>query len=258
MKENAHFETAARLLNGARMGEKLGDALPESLRPTSTDDAYAIQDLLVELFGGRAAGFKVGSTAAETMRMLGISEPFRGIIMEAGILSSPANLVNFAGGQALVEAEFVFKLQHVPHTISRERESLLAKIDTLHVGIEVCRTAYCSIKGRSACDLIADDGVAAQLVLGPAVPEWSPESLVEVPVQMLINNREIASGDGKIVMGSPLSSLLWLMEHILDSGRDIAEGTLVATGSCTGMAPICGGDLAEARFGSFGSVLAQF
>jgi hypothetical protein len=43
--------------------------------PTSKDEAYAIQDAIVDLSGLPLRGYKVGSTSKEAQRLLGTDEP---------------------------------------------------------------------------------------------------------------------------------------------------------------------------------------
>lgn len=68
--------------------------------------------------------------------------------------------------------------------------------------------------------------------------------------------RDIAACD--IVMGNPLTPLLWLAEELRRWGQGLHAGEMISTGSATGMMPIREGKRVRALFGGDARVEIRF
>lgn len=204
------------------------------------------------------AGWKVGATAEGARAALKTDRPFSGCVLSTNVRSSPADLTGLGLRVPRVEAEYVFKLSSMDSGGGLSDERILSSITGIYPGIEVCGSAFRDPFQVGVESLIADNGLASHLILGEAGDGVAHGDFVDQEVTVLLNNREMQRGDGRIVLGNPLNSLIWLVRHILDRGQDIPEGSLVASGSCTGMLEVQAGDHVEARFGSLGAVFADF
>ncbi len=249
---------AADMLYAARSENASIEALPPQLRPSTVAEAYDIQAALVRRLEGPAAGWKVGATAESVRAALKTDHPFSGRVLSANVHACPSDLAGLNLRCPLVEAEYVFRLSSLNSDKSVSDENIVSAIKGVHLGIEVCGSAFHDPSQVGVTSLIADNGLASHLILGEIIDGIADGDLVDQEVAMVRNSREMQRGDGKIVLGSPLKSLIWLARHVLGGGQNIPEGSLVASGSCTGMLEVQPGDRVEARFGSLGSVIASF
>jgi 2-keto-4-pentenoate hydratase len=109
--------------------------------------------------------------------------------------------------------------------------------------------------------------VASQHKIG--MHEWQHHYSSD-PVSVLVNGREAATGSPAAVLGNPLVALQWVLNNIpihygaamLSAGQHPGEvcipaGTLVTTGTMTGITPVQAGDAVRVTFGSLGQVTMQ-
>ena len=63
------------------------------------------------------------------------------------------------------------------------------------------------------------------------------------------DGKPAAEGNGHLVLGNPLESLLWLARKLAAGGKHLRTGDVVLTGTCTGITKVAAGQSFEARFG---------
>ena len=90
----------------------------------------------------------------------------------------------------------------------------------------------------------------------PDAPGWSERdgALLDAHVRALVDGKPVAQGNGHLVLGNPLESLLWLARKLAASGEHLRAGDIVLTGTCTGITQVAAGQTFEARFGEEASV----
>lgn len=75
----------------------------------------------------------------------------------------------------------------------------------------------------------------------------------------LIKNGELAaSGVGAEIMGGSMTSLRWLINHLVRNGESLRTGQCVIPGSAVRLISVGPGDRVESRFTHIGSVAAEF
>ena len=77
-------------------------------------------------------------------------------------------------------------------------------------------------------------------------------------VGLFVNGVLADSGIGAEVMGGPLDSLRWLVNHLVRRGEVLRAGQLVIPGSAVGLISVGPGDRVAARFTHLGGVEAVF
>lgn len=82
----------------------------DCVRPTSSQEAYAIQHEIAALSGQISRGFKVGSTSLAAQQMLGTDESASALLLAAYVHESPARILIEPAHTPAVEGEFAFKL----------------------------------------------------------------------------------------------------------------------------------------------------
>jgi len=68
----------------------------------------------------------------------------------------------------------------------------------------------------------------------------------------------LATGAGGAVLGSPLTSLVWLANTVGRRGVVLEAGHVILPGSITASIPASAGDAVTATFAGLGSVTARF
>lgn len=209
------------------------------------DDAYAIQDLLVErrvARGERIAGWKLGYTSAAMRAQMGVDRPNVAPLTDAMIVSDGASVVEGVV-QPKVEPEIGLRLAaslHGPATASEAR----AAIGEVRACLEVVDSVWTDYRFRIE-DNTADCSSAAFVVVGPAI---AATSLPDVAVELLRNGEPVGSGTGAAAMGDPAAALAWLAGELAARGRVLEAGMLVITGGLTAAVPLEPGDVVSARF----------
>jgi 2-keto-4-pentenoate hydratase len=258
---------AAELLLAARRSLDPIAALPESCRPATAAEGYAIQAAVRAVRGGALAGFKIGATSQIARTLLATEEPFHGCLFADGVHDSPATL--FAGDYdfRLIEPEFAFRLgADLPaRSAPYGRDELVESIAGLHPAFEVVTSAFGSNWTEAGlAQLIADNGVHACLVLGPEMAGWEDLDLAAQEVVFQRDGTEVGRGRGADALGHPLDALAWLADFgvladpVTGVCRGLRAGDLISTGLVTPFAYAEAGTALRAEFGPLGAVELAF
>ncbi len=252
----ANAKEAASLLLTAYRSRKPISALPEALRPRNISEGYQIQEAVVGLAGQKAIGWKIGCTSEHAQELLHVDAPFAGRVLANAVLSSPARIKDGTVTMGIAEAEFAFVLaRDLP---SRPRgyaiEEVIEAIGELRPAIELPDSRFIDWQSVGAPQLIADNGVAAMLVLGAPALNWQAKALRGHGVTVSVNGATVAEGSGANVLGDPCRALTWLTNEMSKSGIGLKAGEVVSTGSCADIVRISPGDRIVADFGPIGRV----
>jgi 2-oxo-3-hexenedioate decarboxylase/2-keto-4-pentenoate hydratase len=255
---------AANALIGARISGKRIEALPAAARPDSEADAYAIQDAYIERllsnYGGARIGYKAGCTNPAAQQQLGLSAPFRGVLLSAFARYAPTEISCKEGFMRMIEAEIGYRVAHdlpldgAPY----DAISVSGAIGETLPAIEVVDSRYLEWTGVGAPQLIADNGATGFWVYGDAVPGLGGIDPEDHAVQLYRNGEKAEAGNASNVLGSPLNALAWLANHLADYGRPLQSGDLITTGTMIPVNPAFEGDEIVADFGSLGEVSITF
>lgn len=245
---------AALLLEQFETGRTIPD-LPDGLRPATMEEAYAIQDALHRQAGWDIAVIKIGDTTPEAQRNLGIDHPIGGRVPQRRVHVAPAWLdVESFHHPPMLEAEFGLRIgRPIGPDEPLDVDGIAWCVDAVVPAIEVLDTRFDEF-GVSAASLVADNSVAAAVVLGSPVPVTRPPELVNARVRLEVDGSVLGEGTGSAALGDPLESLAWIVEHEQRRGRGLEAGTVVITGSCTGAVPCVIDAATVADFGPLGAV----
>jgi 2-keto-4-pentenoate hydratase len=259
MSLEAIREAARCFAEARRTGAPL-TGLPESCRPQTVPDGYAIQDAFVAAWGQPVAGWKVGCTALETQRLFGIEEPFYGPIFADVVFRSPAELPAARFALRGIECEFAFQLagDFEPREEPYELEEVAERVSAPIPAIEVVSPRLDHPIRYGAPSAIADCGVNGALVLGAAALDWQELDLAAHLVRLEIDGERKAEGTGALVLGHPLNVLTWFVNRYTRAERTLSAGQVVSTGTTTGLVTLEPGQTAVADFGSLGQVSLRF
>ena len=260
MPENAHSpgaaERAARLLLEARERRKALADFPESCRPRTIEDGYAVQAALERLDGRPVAGWKIGATSERIQKQLGLDRPFPGRVFAPSVLKSPARISRGDFLQVALEVEFAFRLARElpPRRQAYSRAEVEAAVLSLHPACELVDARTSLGFKLPAPYVLADNGCNAALVEGAAVPDWRRFDLARHKVTLTLNGKKAAEGTGADALGHPLAALTWLANELSRRRLGLKAGQIVTTGTCCGFHPLKAGDEAVADYGALGKV----
>ena len=227
---------------------------PSTVEPSlTTDDAYAIQDLVIRgrlEAGRRIAGWKMGLTSAEPP-----TTPIVGTLLDDMVIPSGSELSLPTMVGPMVEAEVVVRIGETldrPHTAAE----LANGPHLVGPGIEVID--YRTTDSAGVVDWIADNSTVAYAVLGDLVPV-SEVDPARIEASLSCEGRHLANGRGDKVMGSPLEAVSWLSSHLVERGRPLQTDDVVLTGSLTGHHVVPAEEVGyKADFGALGHVSIRF
>jgi 2-keto-4-pentenoate hydratase len=226
----------------------------------SLDDAYEVQRRVVAARtaeGERVVGYKVGCTSRAIRQQFGLTEPVCGRLMSPHVHHGDTALDwhDFRG--PAVEPEFVFVMGKDLTDEVGESESLADAIDSVSPGIEVHNYRFRSGTPTSQ-ELVASNGLHACLVVGERKVSPRDLDLDLEGVGLFVDGVLADSGIGAEVMGGPLVSLRWLVNHLVRRGEVLRTGQLVIPGSPVSLIRVGSGDRVSARFTHLGGVEVVF
>jgi 2-keto-4-pentenoate hydratase len=246
MKSTDRVADAARMLLDARATRTRLASLPAQATPQSLDVAYAIQDAIVAATGPIAA-WKVGAKSPR-------DEPQCAPICAAWLHRSPARFT--AGSFALngIEAELAFTLARdlAPRDARYATDEIVASIASVHPVIEVVESRFVDVNGVDALSRLADFVSHGALVVGPGVPLPPGLDVGRQSVELDIDGKAMLRDRGSNPAGDPFGLIAWLANHAVARCGGLTEGTIVTTGSWTGLAIAPQGAGVTARFPGIG------
>ena len=241
--EQSDIEDAAMFLLHLRLHRGQVAGLPGELAPKTIDQAYDIQDATHRFAGWPIGVLKVGCTSIAAQQALGISHPAGGRVPAEGVFASGDHVPSaFLASTPLLECEIALRVG--PN----------GQIDAVAPAIELINGRFLDNSKVSGPSLIADNSLACGVVLGTAVPLDDPSDIENLSITLLGDGVEIASGNTQALVDGPLASVEWTLAHEAARGRDVAPGTWIITGTCTGLTPTTWGQSYTADFGPLGSV----
>lgn len=233
-------------------------ALPEELRPATREEGYAIQALIERRSRAPLFGWKIAATSAEGQAHIGVDGPLAGRLLAERVVESGSTLPLGGNGMRVAEPEFAFRMARdlAPRETPYALGEVMAAVGALHPAIEVPDSRYEDFTRVGAAQLIADNGCAHWLVLGPEAPSaWRAVDLARHEVLGAVSGGMERKGVGANVLGDPRLALTWLANELSRLGLPLAAGQVVTTGTCLAPLPIAGGQRVTADFGPLGRVM---
>lgn len=259
MNQQAQARIAATLLDAYHTGQPV-DPLTERYQDLTLDDAYQIQILQVERWladGARIKGHKVGLTSAAMQRQMGVDSPDYGHLLDSMFWLEHEAIPADRFLQPRVEPEVAFVLTQPLKGPGVTVADAISAVSHVLPALELIDSRIKDWKIGLA-DTIADNASSGGVVLGS-----KPTMLSEIDLRLagcnLHKNGELAgTGAGGAVLGSPLSSLVWVANTLGARGVELQAGHVILPGSITASIPVHAGDTVTATFAGLGSVTARF
>jgi 2-keto-4-pentenoate hydratase len=218
---------ANRLLDARREKTTLavGADLPE---PADVDSAHAAQWLTIDALGG-AAGFKLGARTPE-------AEPQYAPLPASKVFADGATLVfgDFARVGLELEIGFRFKETLDAAAAQLSDAAIVARIDTMHVTIEIVDSRYAGFPETPKLLQLADLQNNGALVVGEGLPYRPDFDYLAPRATFRCGDLELFSGPAHNPCGDPRRLVPWAVRAVLRHGRSIGAGDILTAGSYTG------------------------
>ncbi len=245
---------AGAFVNARRAGQSLSEY--PGATPDTLNEAYAVQDAAIPLFGGTVSGWKVGRINSPWFEKLGttrLSGPIFSQSVQAVADGEAASGLIFKEGFGAAEAEFVYRVGTVPvagQTIF-SIEDAAGMIDAVFCGFEIASSPFSGINALGPLVTISDFGNNNGLLLGPEVPDWKNSGIEEWEVSTLIDGSPVGAGKAKAFPDGPMESVRFLIENLVRRGHAVTPGLLISSGAVSGVHEVSAGQSVESRFGDF-------
>ncbi len=220
------------------------------------DAAYRVQQLVLErrlAAGDRLIGAKLGLTSRAKQEQMSVDEPLHGWLTEA-MLSAPGKplaLERFIHPRAEAELAFVLGSDlEGPASVA----DVLRATAAVMAAIEIIDSRFSGFKFRLP-DVVADNGSAASLVLGPVAR--APEELGNLRLIGCVvrdGGEIVATAAGAAVLGHPAQAVAWLATRLARSERSIPAGSIILSGALTDARAIGVGGYVSAELDGLGTV----
>jgi 2-keto-4-pentenoate hydratase len=245
---------AARLLLNARGDFRQLNGFPPSCLPQDLDDGYLIQKAFAEEWELPVVGYKIGCTAKDQQRMLGIPEPFFGRLFAPFVKESPAELSAGAFHMLGVETELAFRMRRglKPRKAGYTLDEVTSAVASVHPALEIIDSRLSHWTKRGAPSLIADNSGNAALVVGAPIKGWQELDLARISAKLTFDGEVVGKGRSSKVLGNPLKALTWLANKLSAAGITLLRGDIVSTGTITGVNYAQAGTVAVGSFGKLG------
>ncbi len=271
----ASITEAAQLICTNYRDETQINALPESCRPTSRAEGYAVQAEVARLSGQTGIGWKIAATSLAGQKHINVDGPLAGRLLADRVFAAGTDAANSIDLERnllrVVEVEFAFRMGRAlpvrdaaagAHTV----DEVMLAVASLHLAIEIPDCRMTDFVHVGAPSLIADLACASWWIVGDAVTaDWRSIDLAAHRVTAHkgdavagVDAAVAAEGIGSNVLGDPHLALTWLANELCVYGDGLLAGDYVTTGTCVVPVPCAPGDAFVMDFGVLGTIAVAF
>ncbi len=258
MNQRTREEIAEELLGAYASGVPV-EPLTGRYADITLEDAYQVQLLQVGRWiaaGARVRGHKVGLTSAAMQRQMGVDKPDYGHLLDRMFWLEHAPIPASRFLQLRVEPEVAFVLAGPLDGPGVTVADAVAAVGYVLPALELIDSRIRDWKIGLA-DTIADNASSGGVVLGSTPVPLSAVDLRLVGCNLHKNGELAGTGAGGAVLGSPLTSLIWLANTLGARGVALEAGQVILPGSITASIPAAAGDTVTATFAGLGTVTAR-
>lgn len=249
------LRNASDLLHAAWMDGTVIDALPETCRPRTREEGYAIQALLEPRSSLPIYGWKIAATSLAGQAHIAVDGPLAGRLLAERVVPSGGTIPPGANRMAVAEVEFAFRMARdlVPRPAPYGVDEVLDAVASVHAAIEIPDSRFKDFTRVGAPQLIADNACAHYFTCaGPTTADWRDLDLAQYRAVGRVHGRSECEGQGANVLGDPRVALAWLANELSALGIALRRDQVVTTGTCVKPMPIRPGDRVTADFGALG------
>lgn len=224
------------------------------------EDAYMIQKSGLEMRlkdGAIVIGRKIGITSRGMMKQLNCDTPDYGYLLNSMMLYEGQKCIRKELNIPIVEGEIAFIMGEDIKGPGVTTADILNSTAWIVPCFEVCDGRYPNWK-VTVRDTISDNAGASRFVLGSSPKRVSDVNLRYVGMVIEKNGEFIDSAAGAEVMGSPLNSMMWLVNKLAEFGDGLNKGDIVLSGAFMSAIPAEAGDAFCLTVDGFPSLTLKF
>lgn len=218
----------------------------------TVDEAYDLQDELIDLLGLPVEAAKLGLTSVAKQQQMHVDEPaygwlLQGTQVEVGTALSCGELI-----QPRAEPEIAFRIGRDLAGPAVTATQVLAATDAVLPAIDVLDSRYAGY-GFTLPAVVADNISSGRYAVGAPAPAAGLD-LRLLGCVFERNGVPVSTAAGAAVLDHPAAAVAWFVRSLHRRGRGLAAGTLVLAGALTAAIPIASGDVVRATFDRIGAV----
>ena len=252
-------EQAADSLYGADKARKIIPQLSKTYEGIELADAYAIQQMWLELRirdGARLVGRKIGLTSRAMQMASNFTEPDYGFLTDDMLIADGAQIETARYVNPRLEVELAFIMGQDLAGAHCTVADVMRATEFVTPALELI--AYRTQVPRQIVDTIADNAAAGAMVMGGRLVRPFDVDIRWVGATLSKNGIIEESGVSAAVMGHPAAGIAWLVKKLALHGGGLKAGQIVLAGSFTRPISIAPGDVIAADYGPMGSLGVRF
>ena len=191
---------------------------------------------------GGPIGYKVGLVTKEAQKKSGVTAPIRGVLLQRMLLPNRAEVSADYGVSPLVEADLIVTVRDRSisnaATLLDVARSLKEVIAFIELPDSIIATNI-QVTGNllTAVNVGARLGVQGERLPVRATPEFV-EALETMTITLIDDTgKEYGKATGATILENPLNAVLWLIEDLRKSGKELQPGDLISLGSVRAVTP---------------------
>lgn len=221
----------------------------------AVDEAYVLQDELIDLLGKAPEAVKLGLTSVAKQQQMHVDEPAYGWLLEGSQVEVGTALPCGELIQPRCEPEIAFLIDDELSGSHVSATDVLSATWAVMPAIDVLDSRYAGYRFTLPA-VVADNISSARYALGAPVPL---ESLAGVDLRLTgcvfeKNGELVATAAGAAVLDHPAAAVAWFVRKLHARGRVVPAGTVVLAGAMTAAIPVEPGDVVRATFDRIGHV----
>lgn len=247
---SSKIHAAAELLAKSRRDGRFLNELPEDLKPRTFADAAAIQVETARLLDEPVVAYKVSGVDP--------AQVIWGAILGSRFLKHPAQLLAAYVPLLGVEAEIAYLLKR--DVEARDRSMTIEQFDEMTSvvpAIEIVDSRFLSYEAAPVMDRNADFMSNGALVVGDTWPESATTDFSTLRVGLSSGDKVLAATEGGHSAGDPQLPALAFLRAPHRPDR-LPAGTVITTGTLTGLKYVQPGDTVTASFAGYGTLEVSF
>ena len=215
----------------------------QGFKLNSLDEAYEIQELYNQQKSkthGALSGYKIAYASKQSQKVNGIPEPVYGALFEQQRVANKGhiNVADFSGFH--IESEVAVVIDKTIPKDVKSVEQLKPYIRSVHIGYDIPDNIFDISQGKPVPNDIVVFGAGAHTYsLGPA-HKLSDIQFTGNELDVYLGDKKVYEGNEKNTMGSPMNSLLWLLQKLQSQGKSLEANQVVLCGAVGGAYKVMG------------------
>lgn len=252
MQERTRIEKAAEFLVRCRRENIQENGIPEDSRPQNTDEAMAVQQMVLALLGEKIGGWKCSVPSGENLLIAPLPASFIRRTSPCSVLPK--------GSTAEIEPEIAFilgrnlALRADPYS----EEEIGAAVAETRLVLEVLGSRYRNPAAVSWPEALADSVRHQGMFIGPVLRDAFQKPLEGFHLTIEAPTGTIFDRDVRHPNGHPLRALHWLANFLSSRGQPLQAGDVITTGSYAGVIHAPVNAPLTLAYGTFGTFTVEF